>query len=289
MTVEETGEEDGEGLPQGHDDGENRGAKLINGVEDKELAARRAHGQQDGVKGKLGVAGHEGERVKEGALLQQRAHGEEAGEHVDPEHHLHRRHLVLEEVVLPVGGEAVEDDVAREDEEPAEGGDSGRVFAGVAGQQEHADAHGDQHGGKILPVLVALVGDDFTHQHHRNDFGGLGEHLSGEADVFEGLVLAPAAEDVGEGREGVLVHGRPVARLVEREAPQPGHGQSQDPVHEDQELRVCELLPRLFWSGSVGARHHSLLQDSPRQVGHLDMDKLGLKSLLKKTHLNIFK
>lgn len=289
MTVEETGEEDGEGLPQGHDDRKNCSAKLINGVEDKELAARRAHGQQNGVEGKLGVAGHKGKRVKEGALLQQRADGEETGEHVYPKHHLHRRHLVLEQVVLPVRGEAVEDDVAHEDDEPAEGGDGGRVFAGVAGQQEHADAHGDQHGGKILPVFVALVRDDFTHQHHRNDFGGLGKHLSGEADVFEGLVLAPAAEDVGEGSERVLVHGHSVARLVEHEAPQPRHGQSEDPVHEDQELGVRELLPRLFWSRSVGARHHSLLQDSPRQVGHLDMKKLGVKSLLKKTYLNIFK
>lgn len=175
------------------------------------------------MEGKLGVAGHKGKRVKEGPLLQQGAHGEETGEHVYPKHHLHRRHLVLEQVVLPVRREAVKDDVAGEDDEPAEGGDSGRVFGVVAGQQEHADAHRDQCGGKILPVFVALVRDDFTHEHHRNDFGGLGQHLSGEADVFEGLILTPAAEDVGERSEGILVHGCSVARLVEHDAAQPGH------------------------------------------------------------------
>lgn len=174
MTVEEAREEDGKRLPQGHDDRKHGRAKLIDGVEDKQLAACRAHGEQNGVEGKLGVAGHEGERVKEGALLQQRAHREEAGEHVHAEHHLHRRHLVLEQVVLPVGREAVKGDVAGEDDEPAEGGDGGRVFGAVAAQQEHADAHGDQRGGEILPVLIALVRDDFPHEHHGDDFGGLG-------------------------------------------------------------------------------------------------------------------
>ena len=93
------------------------------------------------MKGKLGVTRHEGQRVEEGPLLQQRADGEEAGEEVDSEHHLHRRHLILEQVVLPVGGEAVEDDVADEDDDSAEGGDGGWVLAGCAGKQEHANAH----------------------------------------------------------------------------------------------------------------------------------------------------
>lgn len=235
------------------------------------------------MEGKLGVAGHESQRVKEGPLLQQRTHGEEAGEHVNPEHHLHRRHLVLEKVVLPVGREAVKDDVTAEDDEPTEGGGSGGVFGVVAAQQEHADAHGDQRGGKVLPVFVALVGDEFPHEHDRNDFGGLGQHLSGEADVLEGLVLAPAAEDVGERSEGVLVHGCSVPRLVEHDAPQPGHGQSQDSVHEDQELRVCEFLTCCARRRSVRARHHSLLQDSPCQVGHLKQNQL-----LRMTDLNFF-
>jgi hypothetical protein len=36
----------------------------------------------------------------------------------------------------------------------------------------------------------------------------LGEHLCGEADVLECLVLAPAGHDVGEGTEGILEEGR---------------------------------------------------------------------------------
>lgn len=49
VAVQETREEDGDGLPQGHDDGEDGGAELADGVEDEELAARGAHGQQHGV------------------------------------------------------------------------------------------------------------------------------------------------------------------------------------------------------------------------------------------------
>lgn len=141
MAVKETREENGDGLPQGHDDGEDSSSELVDGVEDEELATRRAHRQQHGVKGKLRVTRHEGERFEEGTLLQQRANGEEAGEEVHPKHHLHRGHLVLEQVVLPVGSETVEDDVANEDDDPTEGGDGGWVLVGRAGQEEHADPH----------------------------------------------------------------------------------------------------------------------------------------------------
>lgn len=129
------------------------------------------------MESELGVARHEGERVEEGALFQQRADREEAGEEIHAEHHLHRRHLVFEEVVLPVGGEAVEHNVSSEDDDAREGGDGGRMFAGGAGQQEHADAHRDQHGGQVFPVLVALVRDNLAHQHHGNHLRGLGQHL----------------------------------------------------------------------------------------------------------------
>lgn len=221
MTVKETREKNGDGLPQRHDDGEDGSAELADGVEDEELTARRAHRQQHGVKGELRVTRHEGQRVKEGPLLEQRADREEAREQVDPKHHLNRRHLVLEEVVLPVGGEAVENDVAGENDDPTEGGDGGRVLAGRAGQQKHADANGDEHGGEVLPVFVTFAGHELPHEHNRNDFGGLGQDLSGEADVLEGLVLAPAAQDVGERSEGVFVHGHAVARIFEHHATNP--------------------------------------------------------------------
>lgn len=177
VTVEEAGQEDGDGLPQSHDDGEDGGAELRDGVEDEELTAGRAHRQQHGVEGELGVARHEGQRFEKGALFQQRAHREETREEVDAEHHLHRRHLVLEQVVLPVRGEAVEDDVAAEDDDAREGGDGGRVFGRGAGQQEHADSHRDQDGREVLPILVALARHDLAHQHHGNHLRGLRQNL----------------------------------------------------------------------------------------------------------------
>lgn len=267
VTVQEAGQQDGEGLPQRHDDGEDGCAELVDGVEDEELAARRADGQQHRMKGKLRVTHHEGQRVKEGTLLEQRAHGEEAGEHVHPEHHLHRRHLVLEQVVLPVRGEAVEHDVAHEDDDAAEGGDGGRMLVLRAGEEEHADSNGDQQSSEVLPVLVILLRNDLPHKHDGDDFGGFGQHLRGEADELEGLVLTPAAHDVGERSEGILVHGSTVARLLEQQAPQARHSQSKDAVHEHQELGVCKsLFPFLRSRGSVRTSHHPLLEDSPCQV-----------------------
>jgi len=116
VPVDEAGEEDGKGLAESHDDGEDGCPELVDGVKDEELAAGRAHREQHGVGCELRVAGHEAYRLQQGTLLQERAHREKAGEDVDTKHHLHRRHLVGEEGVLPVGGEAVKDDVASQED-----------------------------------------------------------------------------------------------------------------------------------------------------------------------------
>lgn len=92
-------------------------------------------------------------------------------------------------------------------------------------------------------------------------------HLCREADVFEGFVLTPAAQDVGDGGKRVLVHGCRVPGLLEKYAAEASHGQCQDAVHEHQELRVCESLAVFpVFSGSIGTCHHSLLQHAPRQI-----------------------
>lgn len=63
-----------------------------------------------------------------------------------------------------------------------------------------------------------------------------GHHLSREADVFEGFILTPAAQDVGNGGKRVLVHGCGVPGLFKQYAAETSHGKSQDPVHKHQEL-----------------------------------------------------
>ena len=55
VRVDEAGEDDGHGLPQGHDDDEDDGAKLRDGVVDEELAHGGAHRQDHAVKGEDGV------------------------------------------------------------------------------------------------------------------------------------------------------------------------------------------------------------------------------------------
>lgn len=95
-------------------------------------------------------------------------------------------------------------------------------------------------------------------------------HLCREADVFEGFILAPAAEDVGNGGKRVLVHGCGVPGLFKQYAAEAGDGKSQDAVHKHQELRVCEsfaIFP--IFISSIGTRHHSLLQHAPCQIRDL--------------------
>ena len=70
-------------------------------------------------------------------------------------------------------------------------------------------------------------------------------YLSGEADKLEGLILEPAAHDVGEGAVGVLVERGAVPRLRGAEGDVgEGDGERQDAVDEDEELGVLEL-PRV--------------------------------------------
>lgn len=71
VAVDETGKEDCDGLPQGHDDGEDGSTKLVDGVEDEELTTRRTDGEQHGMEGKRRVTHHEAHRLIERALLQQ--------------------------------------------------------------------------------------------------------------------------------------------------------------------------------------------------------------------------
>lgn len=219
------------------------------------------------MEGELRVTQHEGERLEKRSLLQQRSHSEKTGEQIDSEHHLHRGHLVFEKVVLPVGCEAVENDVPGQNDHSAESRDGGRVLVGRAREQKHANAQRDQQSSQIFPVLIAFFGYDFAHKHDGDDFGCFGQDLGGEAYELERFVLAPAAHDVGEGGEGVFVHGGAVPRLFEEDAPEPGHGEGQDPVHEDQKLGVLEALALLLCRlGAVRAGHDALLQHAPCQV-----------------------
>jgi len=143
------------------------------------------------------------------------------------------------------------------------------VPVGSTGEQEHADSHRDEGSSQVLPVLVTLARHQFAHHHHWDHFGGLGQHLGGEADVFECLILAPAAEDVGEGGKGVFVHRSPVARLLGQGAVQTSHREGQDAIHEHEELGVLELLTRVRFGGTVRSCHHTLLEDAPCEVGGL--------------------
>lgn len=65
-------------------------------------------------------------------------------------------------------------------------------------------------------------------------------NLGGEVDILQRLILAPAANDVGQGWEGILVAGSRVGRLLCGLDDNHGHNQSQHAVDKDKKLRVFE-------------------------------------------------
>lgn len=87
-------------------------------------------------------------------------------------------------------------------------------------------------------------------------------YLGREADIFQCFILTPAAHDIGERTEGILVEWRSVSRLSGEGDDEESSGEGQDAIHEDEELRVLEL-PDLSGRVHVLLGHDFLLQDAP--------------------------
>ena len=171
-------DDDRHDLPHRHDDHKDHRAEGADRVVDEELPGGRADGEDDAVEEEGRVLGHEDQGGVEDALLHQGDAGEEAGEQVDPGHHLDARHLVLgEEGSLPAGGERVKGHVAHEDDNPTEGGDGAGLLALVRAHEEGNHANGDEDGHNILVVLILSLAHYLPHQHHRYHLACLGQNL----------------------------------------------------------------------------------------------------------------
>ena len=154
-------------LPHRHDDHEDHRAEGADRVVDEELPGGRADGEDDAVEEEGRVLGHEDQGGVEDALLHQGDAGEEAGEQVDPGHHLDARHLVLgEEGSLPAGGERVKGHVAHEDYDAAERGHRTGLLALVRAKEEGDHADGDENSDDVLIVFVLSFAHDLPHQHY---------------------------------------------------------------------------------------------------------------------------
>ena len=97
-------------------------------------------------------------------------------------------------------------------------------------------------------------------------------NLSRETDEFERFVLAPAAQDIRERAEGILVNWRTMSRLTWECDIEQRDGECQNAVDENEKLRIFELSDvsvRVF----VLSGHDLLLQDAPGEVGHLKSDE----------------
>ena len=114
------GDADGDHLPGGHDDGEDDGPELLDGVVDEELAGGGRDGGDDVVPQDARVAGHELEHPGEVPGQDQARRGDADGACVDPKHHLVRVDVLAAvlgvDPVLPLGGEAVARDVGHHED-----------------------------------------------------------------------------------------------------------------------------------------------------------------------------
>ena len=236
-------------------------------MEYEELTHGGADAQGDAVESEARVLGHEREGGGEHTLLQERHAGQEAGEQVNPRHHLDGAHLVLSvEGALPVRGKRVKAHVAHEDDETGKCCALVRMTVSRLAEQEGNHAHRDKDSHHVLVILVLLVTHNLSHQHHWDDFAGLGQDLGGEADVLEGFVLTPARHDVGEGAVAVLVERGLVSGLSLQFHYNQGNEEGEDSVDKDKELRVL-VHPLVTLTVLIAGRHDLLLKVSPGCIG----------------------
>mmetsp|Transcript_23258 Transcript_23258/g.33811 ORF Transcript_23258/g.33811 Transcript_23258/m.33811 type:complete len:370 (-) Transcript_23258:24-1133(-) len=283
MIIHDAADDHGQHLARGHDDGEDDGAELLDGVVDEELAGGGAHAEGQDVHQRLRVAAQEAQRLDALARLQQGDDGEEHGEAVDAKHHLELVHVVgAVHAGLPLAGEAVAGEVHGQEEDAHSSRDLLRVAllvgaAGLLGQREDGHAQGDEEGLAVLHPVVGLAVHHLAHQHHRDHLARLRHHLHGEGDVLEALVLRPAAQHVGQRARRVPVEGGAVLQLLALEVDgvveeSRGHKYGQEPVAEHTERGTGEH------ASSVGRGHHLLLQHPPGEERDLESDKTGGKN-----------
>jgi hypothetical protein len=85
-------------------------------------------------------------------------------------------------------------------------------------------------------------------------------YLCRKADKLEGFILKPAAHDVGERGERILVQWGCVLGLVLEDDHYQRDNERQDTVHEDQELRILEALTWLTICCPVLMCHDAFLK-----------------------------
>lgn len=273
------------------------GAKRKGGRTDKDLADGSAGGKAEDVLPHGGVAGHE---VEGGAHLACAAGGVDAepgaeagggepgaGDEVQARdegahdvvgaHHLGARvgPEGLEDVVLGAVGEAVEEEVDAEQEEPP-GGVGAVGGAGVAAaarvEGEDGDAGSDGGDDEVLVQGVPPAEDGDVQEHDGEELAALGEEEGDVVDVGERGVAERAGEAARGGHQG---QGREDAgrrhdwrhRAARRrrghqvDAPDRGGEQGLYRVEEDGEAPDLWLVGR-----PVRRRRELLLQVGPRQA-----------------------
>lgn len=68
----------------------------------------------------------------------------------------------------------------------------------ASAQHEEDHPYREYTSGNILVVLILSSRYDFTHQHDRDHFPGLRDHLVRERHVLQRLVLTPRTKNVRE-------------------------------------------------------------------------------------------
>lgn len=187
---------------------------MFDSEKDEELTNSGGNAENGDVKEHLRVLKDEEERGVKLLTVDEGDEGEDHGEGVHDKHHLKWREswVELEHASLPLTSERIETEEEHEKDSTTD--ETVLAISGeetssgvVGGGKEEIETKTDHASTDVLIELVTLVVHDLAHKHNWYHLESLGEHNNWEADVLEGLVLAPAADNVSHRWEAILVEG----------------------------------------------------------------------------------
>mmetsp|Transcript_23565 Transcript_23565/g.42027 ORF Transcript_23565/g.42027 Transcript_23565/m.42027 type:complete len:207 (-) Transcript_23565:108-728(-) len=206
MRVNDAREYDRENDASVHNDCEHDCAKVADRLEDIELPHGRADGEDHDVEVHLRMPHHELDELLELLGVDKGNEREDHRKGVDREHHVEWREVLVprEHAALPLARKRVEHKEEAQQHHATDRagprfGCPDRVCAELHVLRRHhedSDPEANHEAHDVVVSGVRLVAEELAHEHDGYKFEAFEEHLSGERDVLEGLVLGPARKHV---------------------------------------------------------------------------------------------
>mmetsp|Transcript_5777 Transcript_5777/g.17178 ORF Transcript_5777/g.17178 Transcript_5777/m.17178 type:complete len:283 (-) Transcript_5777:1351-2199(-) len=209
VPVHQTTQRDAQQYPRRHDQRKHDGPEVLDGVKDQQLTDGGTDGEHEEVQVDFGMRVHEFQRRCQFVGVDQRDGAQQGGKCRRCEHQFHHAQIgmPLEHPGLELRCEGVEEE---EEEQEHHARPRCARFGAireclqvqfVRAGHEHGDSETDDKRDHVIICGVCLVAENLSHGHHWSQFETLEQRRGWEADVSQRLVLAPAAQHVGDGWE----------------------------------------------------------------------------------------